>query len=202
MSRKGTGRLTIRRTWARLLAIPPLIVALQPSFAATIEGVEFPEVYRAGDVEMKLNCTGLLRYMTIFKGYVAALYLGAGARPEDVLADVPKRLELSYFWAIEGKEFGPAGEKILANNIDAAKMAALRPSLDRINALYRDVKPGDRYSLTYLPGRGTELALNGEPLGLIAGSDFASAYFSIWLGPKPLDAALKAQLLSCTREFG
>ena len=77
-----------------------------------------------------------------------------------------------------------------------------RPSLDRINALYRDVKPGDRYSLTYLPGRGTELALNGEPLGLIAGSDFASAYFSIWLGPKPLDAALKAQLLSCTREVG
>lgn len=185
-----------------LLAGAALLGTCPPVFAATIEGVQFPEVHRAADADLKLSCTGLLRYMTVFKGYVAALYLGEGARPEQILADVPKRLELSYFWAIEGKEFGPAGEKILANNVDAASIAALRPRLDRISALYRDVKPGDRYALTYIPGRGTELALNGTPLGTIEGADFAAAYFSIWLGPKPLDAALKSQLLTCPREVG
>ena len=57
------------------------------------------------------------------------------------------------------------------------------------------MKPGDRYALTYIPGVGTELALNGKPKGVIEG-DFAAAYFAIWLGAKPLDASLKAQLLT------
>jgi hypothetical protein len=58
------------------------------------------------------------------------------------------------------------------------------------------VEPGDRYTLTYAPGWGTELALNGEPLGRIAGPDFASAVFSIWLGDEPMDKPLKRRLLT------
>jgi hypothetical protein len=61
--------------------------------------------------------------------------------------------------------------------------------------LYRDVKPGDRYALTYVPGVGTELALNGTRLGTVAGADFAAAVFAIWLGPKAIDDSLKTQLL-------
>lgn len=45
----------------------------------------------------------------------------------------------------------------------------------------------DRYSLTYMPGVGTELALNDNPLGVIDGADFAAAYFRIWLGDHPID---------------
>ena len=63
------------------------------------------------------------------------------------------------------------------------------------NAFYEDVKPGDRYALTYLPGLGTELALNGKRLGVIEGADFGAALFSIWFGDQPFDAALKGQLL-------
>ena len=66
----------------------------------------------------------------------------------------------------------------------------------KIDALYQDVEPGDRYALTYVPGAGTELAKNGEPLGVIPGADFASAYFAIWLGDDPIDASLRDQLLS------
>ncbi len=57
------------------------------------------------------------------------------------------------------------------------------------------MKPGDRYSLTYLPGEGTELAKNGVPLALVPGEDFARAYFGIWLGEDPLDRDLRDQLL-------
>jgi hypothetical protein len=49
--------------------------------------------------------------------------------------------------------------------------------------------------LTYIPGRGTELALDGRPKGVIGGADFAAAVFAIWLGPKPLNKSFKAQLL-------
>ena len=140
-----------------------------------------------------------MRYRVIFKGYVAALYLGEGTRPEDVLTDVPKRLELEYFWSIAGADFGKAAEKILADNFPDAQVAPFRSRLDRLNTLYENVKPGDRYSLTYIPGVGTELALNGKPKGVIEGADFAAAYFAIWLGAKPLDASLKTQLLTPQR---
>ena len=49
--------------------------------------------------------------------------------------------------------------------------------------------------LTYIPGRGTELALNGETKGLIKGANFAVAVFSIWLGSKPINKSFKRQIL-------
>lgn len=186
----------------RLIACIACVALAWPTWAATastIEGVSFASTQRVGDTTLHLSCTGLLRYMTFLKGYVAGLYLADGARPDDVLSDVPKRLEISYFWSIKGSDFGPAGDKILAENVAAETVVGLRPRLDRINALYRDVKPGDRYALTYVPGRGTELSLNDQPLGTIEGADFAAAYFSIWLGKNPLDASLKSQLLSCPK---
>jgi hypothetical protein len=167
--------------------------------AATIEGVTFADRYQAGATTLTLNNVGLLRYRVIFKGYVAALYLGEGVRPEDVLTDVPKRLELEYFWSIAGADFGKAAEKILADNFPTSQIDMFRSRLDRLNTLYENVKPGDRYSLTYLPGVGTELALNGKPKGVIEGADFAAAYFAIWLGAKPLDTSLKTQLLTPSR---
>lgn len=68
---------------------------------------------------------------------------------------------------------------------------------DRPPARYEDVKPGDRYALTYIPGRGTELSLNGLRKGVISGADFGRAYYRIWLGEHPIDASLRDQLLSC-----
>ena len=169
----------------------------EPCAAAELEGVQFADRYRSGDITMRLSCVGLLRYKLVIKAYVAALYLSDGANAGDVFADVPKRLELSYFWSISGADFGTAGDQILARNVDARALAVLRPRLDRINAWYRDVKPGDRYSLTYIPGIGTELALNSDRIGVIEGADFAAAYFRIWLGEDPIDTRLRDQLLKC-----
>jgi hypothetical protein len=182
-----------------------LVIALatsSPGGAAEIEGVRFADQVLSRDVRLQLRCVGLLRYKLFIKAYVAALYLGDGTATDDVLADVPKRLELNYFWSINAADFGRAGDEILKRNVDDATFAMLRARLDRINAWYRDVKPGDRYSLTYLPGVGTKLALNGTEIGVIEGSDFANAYFQIWLGDKPIDANLREQLLGCDRGAG
>jgi hypothetical protein len=50
-----------------------------------------------------------------------------------------------------------------------------------------------------VPGAGTELALNGNRLGVVEGADFAAAYFRIWLGDSPVDTRLRDQLLGCDR---
>jgi Chalcone isomerase-like len=170
-------------------------LATLPAWAATIEGVTFPERHQIDNTTLLLNNVGLLRYRIVINAYVAALYLGEGVRSDAVLTDVPKRLELRYFWAIVGPDFGKAADKILAENVSAETLHSLRSRIERLHALYEDVNPGDRYSLTYIPGRGTELALNGSAKGTIEGADFAAAYFAIWLGQKPLDRSLRDQLL-------
>lgn len=166
-----------------------------PAKAQTIENVTFAASTDIGGKSVPLRNAGLLRYMKVIKVYVSALYLPEDVKSEDVLSDVPKRLELSYMIAIKGTEFGKGAAPTLERNQTPAELARLQGRIDRINAAYRDVKPGDRYSLTYLPGRGTELALNNKPLLTIEGADFAAAYFGIWLGRSPFDSGLKRDLL-------
>ena len=149
-----------------------------------------------GETSLALANVGLLRYRIFIKAYVAALYLERGVTPDRVLHDVPKRLEIEYFYKIPAGGFADATDVGIAANVGADALPALQPRIAKLNGLYRDVRPGDRYALTYLPGHGTELALNGRALGVVEGADFAAAVFAIWLGPQPIDAALKAQLLA------
>ena len=172
-----------------------LLVVADPAAALTVQGVTFADSIQAGTVTLSLHNAALLRYLKFIKAYVAALYLPEGVKPEEVLNDVPKRLEISYLVSIKGGDFGKGAAPVLERNQTPAELARLRSRVDRINAAYQDVREGDRYALTYLPGRGTELALNGRPLVIIEGADFAAAYFGIWLGREPLDATLKRDLL-------
>jgi hypothetical protein len=166
-----------------------------PSYALTVENIPFADSTAIGGKPVPLRNAALLRYLKFIKAYVAALYLPEGVKAEDVLSDVPKRLEISYLVSIKGPDFDKGAAPVLERNQTPAELAGLQRRIDRINAAYKDVKPGDRYSLTYLPGRGTELSLNGTPLTVIEGADFAAAYFGIWLGRAPIDEGLKRDLL-------
>jgi hypothetical protein len=114
----------------------------------------------------------------------------------DVLSDVPKRLELSYFWSIDSEDFGRAANRLLERQHSPEELRPLRDRIEALHRAYRSIEPGHRYALTYTPGIGTELSHNGEPIALIPGADFAAAYFGIWLGETaPLDEGLRAELL-------
>ncbi|MHA7836555.1 MAG: chalcone isomerase family protein [bacterium] len=163
--------------------------------AAEIEDISFPAQVQAGPHRLAVFGLGLLRYRVLFRGYVGALYLPPGASADDVLEDIPKALELHYFWDIEGRFFGEKADELLEETLAPQRLESLRERLDRLHSLYRDVEAGDRYRLTYLPGRGTTLTYNGEALGTIPGADFARAYFGIWLGPEPLNESFRDQIL-------
>jgi hypothetical protein len=179
-----------------LASLAVLLLVSGRADAAAIEGVEFHDRLSLDGETLTLRSTALLRYKILFKGYVAALYLEPGAPLEHVLGDVPRRLEIEYFWSIPAEGFAAATLDGIEKNVDRETWQGLRPKIARFNALYAAVQPGDRYQLTYLPGVGTELALNGEPRGVVEGVEFARALFSIWLGDEPFDASLKAQLLA------
>jgi len=189
----------VRFRHAIAVGLAAACLSAQATSAAEIEGVEFAEQLRLGDQELRLHGTGLLRYKVVFRGYVAALYLGdslvGDATVSSVLTDEPRRLEIEYFWAIPAKEFAKATIAGISQSTDASTFETLRDRIEQLNVLYEDVEAGDRYAITYLPGVGTELARNGRSLGTIEGADFAKALFGIWLGDQPLDESLRSQLL-------
>ena len=166
---------------------------------AEIANVHFADSYHVANATLRLNNVALMRHKGFFKAMAVGLYMPDGTPPSRVLTDVPKRLEIEYFWSLEAKHIVKASEKLLADNVDQQTLRVLRPKVDHFNALYENVRPGDRYALTYIPGRGTTLSLNGEVKGTVQGGGFANAYFSIWFGDQPMDTALKRKLLSNRR---
>lgn len=159
-----------------LLLVPTLVLAGAPT--------NFPAAYSTNGLTLNQVGTAHLKWAGMLSLYDAALYLAPDAPPARVLEDVPKRLEIVYLRGLSRDILIEAGGKALARHLTPAELAPLRERVARIDALYQDVKAGDRYTLTYLPGVGTELARNGAHQGLIPGADFASAYFAIWLGPR------------------
>jgi hypothetical protein len=160
-----------------------------------VAGVRIDKTTNLEGHQAVLVGAGLLRYRTVFKGYVAGLYLEAGHGAEDVFKDIPKCLVIEYFHAIPAQGFIDATQLGLANNLSRDQLAAIQNRANTLYALYRDVKPKDRYAFTYIPGIGSRMALNDKVLGTISGLDFANAFLSIWLGRNPLDQKLKQTLL-------
>jgi len=195
--RRAGGRARVAQLSLLLLSLVAAIGLGLPRTvsAETIEGVDFPPAIDVEGVSFKLNAVGLLRYMVFIKAYVAGLYLGPGVSPKQILSDTPRRLEIEYFYPIDEADFERSTTESIEKNVDAETFSAIQPQIEAFNDLYRSVEPGDRYALTYVPGVGTQLELNGEVLGTVPGVEFGSAVFSIWFGPAEIDSSLKEALL-------
>jgi hypothetical protein len=174
-------------------------LVLMLSHVAFARGASFPETTQVEGHTLQLSGVGALQKWMI-KGCDIALYVPAETARKDLLnGAVPRCLELRYVHSIRADQFARAAWDTLHRNINQTQLARLRPSINRLHAMYRDVKPQDCYRLCYAPGKGTTLMLNGKPLGTVAGAAFASAYFGVWLGDLPLDMRLKAKLVAGTK---
>lgn len=172
-----------------------LLAGLSTAPAAEIEGVHFADRLASSTPPLILQSTALLRYRIVFRGYVGALYMAEGADSSMLFQDVPKRLEIEYFWGIPADKFAEVTTSgIAANRPDTVER--LRPAIALWNALYETVEAGDRYSVTYTPGLGTELARNGRALGVVPGAEFGAAVFSIWFGDVPFDSQFRDTMLA------
>ena len=163
--------------------------------ANEIKGVNFSERYLVDQTELTLKGVAALKWGFLFDVYAGAFYLPEGIDGQNWAEDVPKRLELSYFRNFKAEDFSGSSDKLLRSSLPVAEYESLEVRLQQFYQLFRDIKPGDRYSLTYRYGTGTELSLNGELLGVAPGADFAEAYFGLWLGPQPINENFRDSLL-------
>jgi len=184
---------TRRSAWLVVAAV--LLFPAQRLEASMVENVKFEPRYHLEGTALHLRGVGLLRYMIFIKAYAGALYLPPEIDGDTVFGDIPRRLTIEYFHAIAAGDFSEATEHFMRENLEPAAYERLRPRVEAFNSAYRDVQPGDRYALTFVPGRGTELSFNEQPLITIAGVDFADAVFAIWLGENPIDRSFRDALL-------
>lgn len=163
-------------------------------------GAVFESVYISGNNRLFLRGTATYRYLMVIKAYSGALYMKIEDDSEKILEEIPKRLVLEYFHNIKAEDFLKATKEMIRKNFTDSEFEELRDNLKILGKTYRDVNPGDRYSITYFPDTGTELALNGEVLNIFKGGIFAKAMFSIWLGKKPIDKSFRNKILNSSVE--
>ncbi len=161
------------------------------ALAAENSGIQYRDQITVDGRELSLHGIGLLKWKYLVKVYLVGLYKPGNVPVEKVLEDIPKRLEYYFFVDMKASDFQDTGFQLMARNVGEEKAKSLLEELEALNSLYQDVKEGQRYTLTYLPGKGVEMALDDEVLGLVQGAEFAGAYFSIWLGPDPVSKSLQ-----------
>jgi len=165
--------------------------------AATVRGVSFPDAVDIGGRECRLNGVGV-RTRFLVSVYLGALYLATptGDAASAVAADEAKRTVLHFVKSrVEAEKIREAWREGFAENA-GADWPQLAERLARFSAWFEpDLLEGEQIVLTYVPGRGTEVAVKGTVRGVIEGADFMRALWSVWLGPKPVDAGLKKGML-------
>lgn len=184
------------RSWPTLALSLALALALAPSAGAgELAGVKMPDTAKAGDTSLVLNGLGL-RTKMIFKVYVAGLYLPAKqSDPAKILAeDSARRLEMQFLRSVDKGSIAEAWAECLTANSPGAG-SEVQQGFKQLAGWTADMKEGHQMSFTYVPGQGTEIAVQGAAKGKVAGKPFADAMFACWLGPTPPNPELKAGIL-------
>ena len=163
-----------------VLSLAAILLAWNAN-AAEMAGVVFNEKYEDNGIKMTLQGLGQ-KNVLLFKAFVASFYRDDTVNEEE-LGKFPKRIEVEYFVNIPGIKLNNFTVDSIKDNINEVEFASLKKEI----GLMRNY---------YLPGVGTQFAHNGRVTGIIEGSEFARALFSVWIGEKPFDSALKKQILT------
>lgn len=177
-----------------LVAALLLAAALPASAVVEVAGVKVPDTLTVDGKTLVLNGAGV-RTKTFLKVkvYVGALYVPQKSKDAAAIValDAPKVVRLTLMRDVDKASMLTSfREGIEANSPGQA--AALESRLKQLEAAFpAEFKEGQVLAVTYVPGKGTTAAVEGEKAVAIEGKDFADAIFRIWLGPKPTDGGLE-----------
>lgn len=189
----------MRQLMTRCASAALVVVAASAAVAgaATVRGVVFPDVAAIGGRECRLNGVGV-RTKIVVRVYLGALYLATptGDAATAIAADEPKRIVMHFVHSKVGADAIRTAWRDGFNANAAATLPQLTERLERFSSWFdADLLKGEQIVLTYLPGQGTEVAVQGKARGVIEGADFMRALWSVWLGEKPADNGLKKGML-------
>ncbi len=174
-----------------------LLISAAPAAALEIGGVKIPDSVEVAGKKLVLNGAGL-RTKLFFKIYAGGLYLAEPAEDAAAVinADAPMLVRMHFIYD------GVSAEKLQQGWMDGFALTApgadenLRQAFSAFSSLFNEeAEKNDIYDISWLPGKGVEVVINGSSQGVISGLDFKKALFAIWLGADPVDDDLKEGML-------
>lgn len=174
---------------------------LLPVSARTVEGHRYDEQLTLDGKALVLNGAGV-RQVAWFKSFTVGLWVSQRSNdPQRLMAgDGPKRLRMApLIDKIDSDLLAKALYDGVAKRVPETARERMMGHMDtlakQIRALgsFRDT---DAIDVDYLPGKGMQLRLNGQPKGEpILDADLFAAILSIYIGDQPVDKKLKPVLL-------
>ncbi|MCW3147848.1 chalcone isomerase family protein [Stutzerimonas stutzeri] len=147
--------------------------------------------WREAVPEARLIGEGELRFFGL-RIYDARLW----SATEPLQTQRPFALELTYHRAISRDDFVRTSleeiQRLSGEPVDSARMRQWRAEMRQA---FVDVRPGERITGVYLPGRGCRFYVNDRLQHEVADPAFAEAFFAIWLDPHSRDQKLRRDLL-------
>lgn len=169
-----------------------LLIALTLAFplvAATLAGVNMEDSTAVNGQSLVLNGVGLRKKLFI-KVYVGALYLPAKqSNPATVLAtDQPRRMVMHFLYSVSKNQMADAWDEGLKQNTPKAS-AEVQAAFKTLASWMEPIPSGNRLVLTYIPGTGTSVEVNGKAKGTLPGKATSDAIVATWIGPDPAPGA-------------
>jgi hypothetical protein len=174
--------LTMRIYATALLAT--LTLAL-PANAGTLAGVTLPDKADAGGQTLVLNGLGL-RTKFFIKVYVGGLYLPQKEKNAAAIlsGDTPRRMVMHFLYSVKKDQMCDAWDEGLKQNTPKAP-ADVKKEFQTLCSWMEAIPSGNELVLTYVPGTGTTVEVNGKSKGTLPGKATADAIFNTWIGPDP-----------------
>lgn len=182
-----------------------LVIAGATAFFATqalaAPSTKFEAVHEVkGGTKLQLNGAGT-RYKAIFKVYDMALYTTKKVTTAEELLALPgpKRLSFTALRDLPGTDLGRLFVKGLSDNSPEDQVRKHTLSTTRFIEIFSaksKLVAGDTFAMEFVPGKGTQFFITGQPQGEPVGDDeFFAMVLKIWVGKSPADNGLKNALL-------
>ena len=172
-----------------ILAATLVLTAATSASAASLAGVTLDDRVTVGTQQLVLNGLGLRKKFEV-KVYVGGLYLPSKQNsPATILAtDAPRRMVMHFLYSVTKSQMAEAWEEGLEANTPNAS-AEVKTAFKTLGSWMEDVPKGNRIVVTYTPGTGTTVEVNGKNKGTLGGKATADAILNTWIGPKPAPGA-------------
>lgn len=175
----------MRTVASRIALVVSLSLASVGAYAAEVGGVRLDDRTTVNGQPLVLNGAAMRKKLFI-KVYAAGLYLPAKqANPAAILAaDTPRRMTMHFVFSVDKAKIAEAWTEGLEANTPGAS-AEVKNNFKTLESWMEDVKDGQNIVLTYVPGTGTTVEVNGHMKGTLPGKATADAILNTWIGPKP-----------------
>jgi hypothetical protein len=168
-----------------MILVAALSLAAVHMDAATVAGVKIDDHASVNNQNLVLNGAGL-RKKFMFKVYTGALYLPSKQNNAAAIisADAPRRMVMQFLMGVDKGKIAEAWTEGLAENTPNAS-AEVKTAFKTLSSWMEDMKEGQKIVMTYSPGTGTTVEVNGKNKGTLGGKAVADAILATWIGPNP-----------------